>query len=415
MVSDSSTGPTIILDKRRGTNAVGVRAHNERLILSLVRRYGGLPKAEISKLTGLSAQTASVIVRALEADGLLLRMEPRRGNIGQPSVPLRLDPDGVFSLGLKVGRRSATLILMDFVGNIRRQMHWTYSCPAPADILAKLEHGVAKLTDGLTMSEKQRIVGLGVAIPYELWNWAEEVGAPKESLDAWRDFDLQTELNNKVTFPVVISNDGTAAGGAELIFGNPLGYLDFVYFFVGVFVGGGVVLDSSLYFGRRRNAGAFGSMPAPSPCASDVGIPTIKKSEQLIRSASLYRLERSLAAAGCDPGLIFKSPVQWPAMGQLLDDWIDEAAGGLAHSIVAAVSVIDFSAAIIDGWFPIDVRRRLVDRVREKVAEIDLRGLSPFDVIEGSVGANARVIGGASLPLFARFLLNRDVPFKDDV
>ncbi|WP_236646175.1 winged helix-turn-helix domain-containing protein, partial [Sulfitobacter sp. HI0021] len=48
-----------------------MRAYNERLVLSLIRRSGPTSKAEIARLTGLSAQTVSVIMRALEADGLL--------------------------------------------------------------------------------------------------------------------------------------------------------------------------------------------------------------------------------------------------------------------------------------------------------------------------------------------------------
>ena len=60
-----------------------MRLYNERLVLSLIRRYGSLPKAEIARVTGLSAQTASVIVKQLEADGLLLRQRPQRGRIGR--------------------------------------------------------------------------------------------------------------------------------------------------------------------------------------------------------------------------------------------------------------------------------------------------------------------------------------------
>lgn len=86
----------------------------------------------------------------------------------------------------------------------------------------------------------------------------------------------------------------------------------------------------------------------------------------------------------------------------------------LAHAIVASVSVIDFGAAVIDGGFPPDIRCRLVSQVRECVAEMDLRGLTTFEVLEGSVGANARAIGGACLPFFAKYLLNRDVLFKED-
>ena len=65
----------------RGTTQSGVRLYNERLVLSLIRKHGSLPKAEIAKLTGLSAQTVSVIVRQLEADGLVLKEKPQRGKV----------------------------------------------------------------------------------------------------------------------------------------------------------------------------------------------------------------------------------------------------------------------------------------------------------------------------------------------
>src|SRR6185503_20082469 len=103
-------------DLARGTNQSGVRLYNERLVLSLIRRHGSLAKAEIARLTGLSAQTISVIIRQLEADGLLRKEAPLRGRIGQPSVPFSLNPNGAFFLGLKIGRRSTDLVLLDFLG-----------------------------------------------------------------------------------------------------------------------------------------------------------------------------------------------------------------------------------------------------------------------------------------------------------
>ena len=103
----------------RGTNQSGMRDHNERLVLSLVRRHGALAKSDIARMTGLSAQTVSVIMRGLEQDGLLERGEPVRGRVGQPSVPMSLAAEGAFFFGLKVGRRSADLVLTDFRGRMR--------------------------------------------------------------------------------------------------------------------------------------------------------------------------------------------------------------------------------------------------------------------------------------------------------
>jgi hypothetical protein len=112
-----------------------VRLYNERLALSLIRRHGSLPKAEIARLTGLSAQTVSVIVRQLETDQLLVRETPQRGKVGQPLVPFSLNPDGAFSIGLKIGRRSGDLILLDLTGKVRRKVHQPYVFPTPQKIM----------------------------------------------------------------------------------------------------------------------------------------------------------------------------------------------------------------------------------------------------------------------------------------
>ena len=134
---------------------------------------------------------------------------------------------------------------------------------------------------------------------------------------------------------------------------------------------------------------------------------------QLIHSASLHSLEERLIAANIDPIAFFRFQA-WESLGPILDDWIEEASDGLAQALVASVSVLDFSRAIIDGGFSLEVRRRLVALVREKAGASDLQGLSPFEISEGSIGANARTMGAASPPFFSRFLLDQKVLFKGD-
>src|ERR1700735_4667207 len=127
------SGPTLAV--AAGADQTGLRLYNERLILSLVRRYGQLSKIEVSRLTGLSVQTASAIMNRLQLDGLLRREAPQRGRVGQPTVPLSLDPEGAFSLGLKIGRRSCELVLVDFEGRIRRRAHETFPYPTPEIVI----------------------------------------------------------------------------------------------------------------------------------------------------------------------------------------------------------------------------------------------------------------------------------------
>lgn len=394
-------------DLRRGTDQAGVRIYNERLVLSLIRRGGGLPKAEIARLTGLSPQTTTVIMNRLEADGLIRRGEPQRGRIGQPAIPYLLQSDGALSLGLKIGRRSTDLVLVDFLGRVIDRRHWTHAYPQPDALVAQVREGTASLVGALDEARRARIVGFGVATPFELWNWEPEVGAPPTAMQAWRGFDTRAELSAVVPWPVHVMNDGTAACAAENFFGRAPAPRDFVYVFIGSFVGGGIVLSGNVVPGRTGNAGALGSMPVPR--LHGAGPAT----EQLIRAASLYVLEDRLRAAGIDPSGLWGEPRAWPDYGPLADGWIDDTGASLAVMAAAAMSVFDFEAVVIDGAFPPEVRRRLAAATRAGMARLDTQGLTPCEIRQGTIGADARAIGGAALPFLASFARNREVLFKD--
>ena len=388
----------------RGTTQTGVRLYNERLILSLIRLHGQLPKAEMARLTGLSAQTVSVIVRQLEADGLLKRRTPQRGKVGQPLVPFELDSNGAFSIGLKVGRRSGDLMLLDLAGKVRHTIHRPYSFPSPAEMMGFVTSGVEELVSGLSAEQRVRISGMGIAAPFELWNWAEDVGAPADVLMAWKDFDLQAEIAKLFSWPIHFCNDASAACAAELLFGHGRDLQDFAYFYMGYFIGGGVVLNGSLYLGRHGNAGAFASLPVTSASG---------RSEQLVHSTSLAALERDILREGGDPEVLWRDPAEWRGAGPALDRWLARAAGDVATAAAGVMAVLDCSAIIIDGAVPLGVRSRFVEAVQQALTLVDRQGLAAFPVLEGSVGGDARALGAASLPLFDNFIINRNVLFKE--
>jgi predicted NBD/HSP70 family sugar kinase len=207
---------------------------------------------------------------------------------------------------------------------------------------------------------------------------------------------------------VRVCNDATSACAAELNFGAGAAYRDFAYFYVGTFIGGGIALNGSVFPGRSGNAGALGSMPIMR--REDNGETSL---QQLIRTASIYRLERRLIAAGRRGADIWLAPDAWSGFGDPLEAWIMEAAEALAQAIAALLAVIDFEAIIIDGAFPAEIRRRLVARTNEHWARMDRQGLTDTVVVEGSIGHDARAIGGAALPLLAAFARDHDVLFKE--
>ncbi len=384
----------------RGTNQSGVRLYNERLVLSLIRRHQSLPKADIARMTGLSPQTISIIMNQLTADGLLLKGQATRGRVGQPSVPYSLNPEGALAFGLKIGRRSVDLYLINFTGQIIELKHQIYPFPTPDGIRKFARDGIDEMLSALPEHLAARIAGLGIAAPYEMWTWHEEIGVPRDEIDAWRTLDIRADIAKLCPWPVYFANDITAACAAELMFGSGADHIDYLYVYIGSFIGGGLVLDGHLFPGRTQNAGALGSMPA-GPSRTGASSP---RTPQLMNVASIYTLERKLIAAHRNANILWQSPDNWGAdLGAALDEWIDEVAESLAYSIVAAIAVIDVETVIIDGAFPTHVRHRIIEQTRQALGRTNQQGLSAFRLVEGTIGNAARAMGGACLPLIGKF------------
>src|SRR5215217_3626777 len=166
-------GPTLIRSLSSGVNQSGVRDHNERLLLTLLQRNGPTPGSDLARMANLSPQTVSINLREMEAEGLLSRGTPIKGKVGKPSVPMSLAEGGVLSFGYKIGRRSAVLLLTDFRGAVRHQLQLTFKYPMPAPIFQFLRDGMATILGRCSAPERERICGIGIALPFELWKWNE--------------------------------------------------------------------------------------------------------------------------------------------------------------------------------------------------------------------------------------------------
>lgn len=376
----------------RGTNQLGMRLANERLILALVRRRPGVAKAEIARATGLTPQATTIIVNRLEADGLLMRLKPTRGKVGQPAVPYALAPEGAFALGLVVGRRGCDMVLADFVAGIRRHVRLAYAYPEPQAILAFAAEQraafAAELPDG--PGGGRRLAGLGVAMPFQLWDWEAALKTPPGALDVWRDVDLGAALAERLGVPVTVGNDATAACGAELMFGPARRAKDFLYVYIATFIGGGLVLDGRVVNGRTGNAAAIGSLPMPDGAGGRVG--------QLIEWASLQGLEDRLTADGLDPAVALAGN-DWSAAEPQVAAWIAALAPKVALAAVAAAALVEIEAVVIDGAVPVSVRDRIVAAVTAALEDVDRQGVTPFTAEAGTLGGRAPVLGAVALAL----------------
>ena len=224
----------------RGSNQVGMRQFNERVVLQALRTHGSLAKADLARLTGLTAQTIGLITARLDEDELLTRGAPVRGKVGQPSVPIGLNPDGAFAIGIKIARRSADWLLVDFTGRVRQRISVAYDFPDATTLLPTIRTNLECLVDGLG-SLASRVVGVGVAAPFQLGGWHRMLGLTEAQADAWNHLDLGAAVQQMTDLPVSFAKDTTAACVAELLQGKGRDIHSFLYLFLDTFVGGGAI------------------------------------------------------------------------------------------------------------------------------------------------------------------------------
>ena len=149
----------------RGSSQGGLRQCNERVVLQAVRLHGAMSGAEIARLTGLTAQTVSLITKRLIDDGLLRKGAPQRGKVGQPSVPLSLDPEGAYAIGIKVGRRSLDVVLVDFTGQVRQRWDLDYAHADHDVLLPQIAQRLKDMRRKLGPDKREVVQGIGIAAP----------------------------------------------------------------------------------------------------------------------------------------------------------------------------------------------------------------------------------------------------------
>lgn len=382
---------------------------NERVVLQTIRLRGPLAQADIARITKLTPQAVSHILTRLELEGLVWRMEPVRGRVGQPSVPIALNPDGAFSIGIKLGRQSLDTLLVDFAGHVRQRLSFSYTFPDPDLVFPQMGEMVGRLRHSLPPSLRERVHGVGVAAPLSLGGWHELLGVDRDLAGKWDAIDIAAcakSLPAVGDLPVEFVKDTAAACVAELVAGRGRSTHSFLYVFVDTFVGGGLVLDGQLRAGHSANAGAVGSLPL---C---LGRDPNQPPAQLLSTASLWNLDARYSKAGLERGAWIDERALRSPWLQHTKVWLEEAAAGIALAINSAACLLDLEGVIIDGSIDRALLDLLMASVEDALTHYSWQGVGRPALMPGTIGSDARAIGGALLPLYANFAPDRNAFLK---
>ncbi|MGP1397820.1 MAG: ROK family transcriptional regulator [Inquilinaceae bacterium] len=381
----------------RGTNLEHARSYNRRVVLEAVRVHGPVSRAEITRLTSLSAQTVSNIALELNQAGLVRSTGRRKATRGQPPVELAIDAEGGFTVGLQLDHETLVAVLVDLIGAVRRRIEVPVDRPGPDTALPLMAECVERLI-AATGTPRGRVLGVGVVMPGPFDVDALTSVGPT-TLPGWRGVDTSGRLAETLRLPVLVENDATAAAIGERLYGDARGLRSFVYLFIGTGLGGGLILEGQPYKGAFGNAGEIGHIivdPRGHPCfCGNRGC--------LERYLSLHAAHEAMKRAGVPTARTEDLTAALAAGSPPLLAWLDEAADRLRVALATIENMLDPEAILIGGYLPDPLADALVARaapLRPSVS--DRRERRHPRLIRASAGADATALGAALLPIFDR-------------
>lgn len=397
----------------QGSNSSTLRQYNERVVISAVRKAGVASKPDLARSIGLTLQSLTRIVDALEEKGLLEKSGRRSVGIGQPSNLYQIKADGLFSIGIKLGRQNIEFVLSDFAGQVIDKAFHRYKDPTPKQLIDSLSDGIEVMLAKLSHTQRERFVGVGIAMPWFLGNWAAQDEMAPDIAQQWVDIDFASELEQRLPYSIFFENDCSAAAAAELYFGQIKAANNFLYIYIDTFVGGGLVLNGNLERGVHSNAANLATLPVPPSKLDSQNNPL--GWDTLVNRASIATLLKHLQFHQVNIDNIADLADIIDDNRALVHDWMQDCAEGIVFCIMSCVSFLDLEKVIIDSLLPPFLLIELTSMIKRRLAAMPTSNLFLPDIQKGSLGEDAIAIGGAILPLYSHFAPDRTVLLKGGV
>jgi len=397
----------------QGSNSSTLRQYNERVVISAIRKVGAASKADLARSIGLTLQSLTRIVDALEEKGLIEKSGRRSVGIGQPSNLYQIKANGLYSVGIKLGRQNIEFVLSDFAGQLLDKAFHRYKEPTPEQLFSALSAGIESMLSKLSESQRQRFVGVGIAMPWFLGNWAAQNEMAADVAQQWADIDFASELEQRLPYSIFFENDCSAAAAAELYFGQAKAANNFLYIYIDTFIGGGLILNGNLERGVHSNAANLATLPVPQS-----KLDSRQQSsgwDTLVNRASIATLISHLQYHQVNIENIADIADVIDENRALVHDWMQDCAEAIVFCIISSVSFLDLEKVVIDSQLPPFLLIELISMIKRRLAAMPASNLFVPTIQKGSLGEDAIAIGGAILPLYSHFAPDRTVLLKGGV
>jgi glucokinase len=231
---------------------------NARGLLRLLREHSPCSKADLVRLSGLSAPTVSSAIAYLESLDLVENLGDGESSGGRPPEMLRFNATHGYVTGVDIGGTRLRMVLADLNGRIVTQWATQFSerQRTPKAVCGLIREGLEIMCQEASTSLK-KVLHVTVGAP-GVTNVNSGVVISAPNLLDWNDVPLRAMIERELGSPATIENDTNLAAVGEHWKGSASGIEDFLFIALGTGVGAGIFLRGRLHHGANWSAGEIG-------------------------------------------------------------------------------------------------------------------------------------------------------------
>ncbi len=326
-------------------------------VMQRIRLGGPTSRADLAKLTGLSKQTVSEVVRELEAAGWLKPSGRTAGKPGRRAITYEINGGAGLAVAIDLGGTKINAVIGDLLGTILAEVLEPVDPRGGMHLVAQLARLVTALAaDARVPAAELRLAVLGTPGVVDSQSGRIDIAPNVPGLDA---IDFRGALAERLGMPVVIENDVNLAARGEQWRGHGVGVKDFAFVALGTGIGMGIIADGHLLRGRRGAAGEISYLPLGGDPFDPRGF-ALGTLESAVGSVAIARRYAGFGGReGATVRDIFTASATGDAAALVT---IEETARLLAPAIAAIGALLDPEMVIMGG--SIGVRPELIAAVR---------------------------------------------------
>jgi len=232
---------------------------NKSNVMRTIILEGPISRAALAKRVGLSLPSVMTITENLINRGLVRAVGKGKSSGGKPPELLSVVPESEYYMGVDIGRGTIRLVLMNLAQKV------VYGTMVETGEVQPVEAFVDRLCERIQSSLLEsgvaldRLAGVGVAMPGLI---ERDTGHILFSPDfGWSDIPLQSWLQSRLSYPVLVENANRALALAESGWrgdGGESGTHTVLCVNIGHGIGAALMQNNQLYYGSSGTSGELG-------------------------------------------------------------------------------------------------------------------------------------------------------------